>query len=444
MKLKETATPTTPPAEPGEQVRLINKFSNLELKLKQTQARYRSLKKEQRKYQKLVEGSTEFIISLRPDLSLLYANQAFCIFMGFSPKEIVKQSLTSLFETTWSCQFQALLSTLSVEQPTGEFDDCIVQNNSNSIWLHWRIQAFYDKEKQPVEFVAFGRDISARRKILSELQQSEERYRTLVENQSDLVTRSTPDTTILFANKAYASYFKLSQNKLEGKTFIDLVPSKERRQTLKMLATLSPSNPTVKYEQQYVVQHQSKWQQWLCKGLFNDRGELQEILSIGRDVTELIDAEQKLKASHDQLVKKQNELTRKNTALHEVLAQIEVEKKQIKEQIMQNVDLIIDPLLQRIISEAPSELKASLSLLEITLQKLTSPFGKTLSMLDNKLSPREMEICSMIRNGLTGKEIARLLNLSFNTIETHRARIRSKLGLTQEKINLTSYLRSLD
>jgi DNA-binding NarL/FixJ family response regulator len=72
-----------------------------------------------------------------------------------------------------------------------------------------------------------------------------------------------------------------------------------------------------------------------------------------------------------------------------------------------------------------------------------SSFGRRISDKAVKLSPREIEICNMIRNGSTSKEIADLLNLTLKTVETHRVNIRRKLKLAGKDINLISYLQSI-
>lgn len=59
------------------------------------------------------------------------------------------------------------------------------------------------------------------------------------------------------------------------------------------------------------------------------------------------------------------------------------------------------------------------------------------------MSPRESEICSMVKNGLTSKDIARTLGISTQTVLKQRKHIRKKLGINNSPINLTSYLKSL-
>jgi len=60
-----------------------------------------------------------------------------------------------------------------------------------------------------------------------------------------------------------------------------------------------------------------------------------------------------------------------------------------------------------------------------------------------KLAPKEVEICNFVKQGLTNKEIAELLNINERTVETHRYRIRKKLGITNQEDNLAVYLQNL-
>jgi len=58
-----------------------------------------------------------------------------------------------------------------------------------------------------------------------------------------------------------------------------------------------------------------------------------------------------------------------------------------------------------------------------------------------KLTPRELEICDLIKEGWSSKEISESLNLSLLTVHKHREEIRKKLGITNKNVNLGTYLR---
>ena len=171
-----------------------------------------------------------------------------------------------------------------------------------------------------------------------------------------------------------------------------------------------------------------------------------------RAIAELIGSiiEQKItnkdmKKSSIRLEQQKKELEEKNIALKEVLAQIEIEKKDIKEQIIINVEHLIIPALVKLKSSTSNNdhLQKYISILQKNIEGITASFTK--KIIDNRirLSVREMEICNMIKNGLASKEIAGILSLSILTIDRHRHNIRKKFGITNEKINLTTYLQNM-
>jgi DNA-binding CsgD family transcriptional regulator len=68
---------------------------------------------------------------------------------------------------------------------------------------------------------------------------------------------------------------------------------------------------------------------------------------------------------------------------------------------------------------------------------------KNILSLNKNLTPQEIQIVDLIKQGKNTKEIAGMLNASPNTIATHRNNIREKLNLRNAKVNLRSYLQSL-
>ncbi len=89
----------------------------------------------------------------------------------------------------------------------------------------------------------------------------------------------------------------------------------------------------------------------------------------------------------------------------------------------------------------PSERKL-LDVLENRLLAMGEDFGCRISNKKWKLSRREIEICELIRQGLTSKEVAEILFTSVKTIEHHRNRIRKKLGISKQSVDLTEWLKS--
>ena len=165
------------------------------------------------------------------------------------------------------------------------------------------------------------------------------------------------------------------------------------------------------------------------------------------NVTERKLAEDTLKNINDELEKRIKgrtiELEQKNLALKEILSQIEIEKKQIGDSIIVNSEKLLLPLIKKLRKKDAGKYDKIFSLLEDNIKNLTSNFGGKLSGSLIKMSPKEIEICNLIKNGFDSKEISSFLSISNKTVDTHRRNIRLKLGLAGKKINLTSYLNSI-
>ncbi len=134
-------------------------------------------------------------------------------------------------------------------------------------------------------------------------------------------------------------------------------------------------------------------------------------------------------------------LAQKDLAIREVLKQIERVNEEVKSNIIANVENILLPIVQKL--EVNDGSYYYIQLLRNNLHEMTSTFGVKLSDKKTKLTPREIEICDMIRNGLTNKEIASLMRISIRTIEKHRTNIRKKLDINKDD-NLLSFLQSLE
>ncbi|SDO89597.1 regulatory protein, luxR family [Desulforhopalus singaporensis] len=118
---------------------------------------------------------------------------------------------------------------------------------------------------------------------------------------------------------------------------------------------------------------------------------------------------------------------------------------ELESKMLANVQDFILPYLDRIDQEDLSQQgKTQLDMARSLLMDITSPFAVNLSSKYRRLTPVERKVADMIRRGLSSKEIANTLCVSVNTVTVHRHRIRKKLGLTNKKTNLCSYLMSLD
>ena len=180
------------------------------------------------------------------------------------------------------------------------------------------------------------------------------------------------------------------------------------------------------------------------------------------DITDRKSIENELKSAHGAMEERVQERTRqlaeaneelrverealhqRTIALKEILNQIEDEKKKTAANMQVNLDRIILPILNRL-KENPAITDSPLiKLLEDSLQEIASRFLDRIESRYPSLTPREVEICNMIKNGYSTKEIAHSLHRSEHTVLKQRKIIRRKLRISNQKINLASYLKRIE
>jgi DNA-binding CsgD family transcriptional regulator len=155
-----------------------------------------------------------------------------------------------------------------------------------------------------------------------------------------------------------------------------------------------------------------------------------------------ISTDLELQETNRQLTIEREALQEANTALRLVLTRIEQEKQEINEDIRTNVEKILLPILHALALQLPASQKKYIEMLRTNLEEITSPFISQLSSSYHSMTPTEIAICNMIRNGMRTKEIAEMRGVSEATINRHREKIRSKLKITNHNVNLTTFLQS--
>ncbi len=139
--------------------------------------------------------------------------------------------------------------------------------------------------------IVVHRDITERKAVELALQQSEISYRAIVEDQTEFICRSLPDTTLLFVNNAYCNYFGIHREDVIGQKYQPLVHPDDQAKVAQVIGSLSITNPTTATENRVIVNGETRWTQWINRLLFDQQGNLTTIQGVGRDITELKQAE---------------------------------------------------------------------------------------------------------------------------------------------------------
>ncbi len=163
------------------------------------------------------------------------------------------------------------------------------------------------------------------------------------------------------------------------------------------------------------------------------------------DITERKRGERKLKKREAELGIKAKDLEEINTALRVLLKKREEDKTELEKKVMFNIKKLIRPHLEKLIkSRLEQRQLTQLEIIESNLNDIITPLMPHSDDKLLKLTPIEIQVVNLVKQGKTTKEIADLFNLSTKTIDFHRDNIRNKLGIKNKKINLRSFLLTTD
>jgi PAS domain S-box-containing protein len=167
--------------------------------------------------------------------------------------------------------------------------------------------------------IGVSTDITERKRIEEALRQSEERYRRVVEDQTEFICRFTPDGTHVFVNEEYCRYFGKTRSGIIGSRFIPAIPAEDRPAIRSHFASLTLDHPVASIDHRIVMPGgEVRWQRWSDRAIFNTSGAIVEYQSVGRDITDrkqdmdmLRESEQRFRSLFDNLIE--------GMALHEVI-----------------------------------------------------------------------------------------------------------------------------
>jgi PAS domain S-box-containing protein len=293
------------------------------------------------------------------------------------------------------------------------------------------------------------KEISERKQAENALRKSETMLQAIFDQTFQFIAVLKLDGTVLKVNKTAMDFVAVNEPQILGKPFWKTpwwTHSEEGQKRLKKAVHDASKGTFVRYETTHVAPEGTVMNiDFSIKPVRGEGGRIVLLIAEGRDITDFKKAMENLRVGEAQLKVQSENLEEANIALKVLLKQMEEKKNEEKEHILSNVKQLILPYLERLKGKRLANEEGRLvSTLETNLEKITSPLVSRLSSAFIGLTPMEIRVANLVKEGLMNKEIARLLGTSTNTVSSHRYKLRSKLGLKNKGVNLRSYLLSLE
>ena len=287
----------------------------------------------EKRYRGIVEDQNELIARFDPNLQVTFMNGTFLKTINMDWEDVKGKRLDQLMELDTVEMIKSNVNRLDAVSPISTLESPMM-GSAGGMWVRTSIRAIPDNTGKIVEYQTVGTDITERKRAEEELEKyrqqleglvhertlalrtsnkelekeieerrkqetllkmSESRYRAVVEDQSDLIARRTTDGTLTFANDAFYRFFGLSPEGVLGRAYWPPERKLDPATAINGLKGLGPDQPVNSHDAQIELPNgMMRWVNWTNRAIFDEQGEMREVQSVGRDITEKMKLEQEL------------------------------------------------------------------------------------------------------------------------------------------------------
>jgi PAS domain S-box-containing protein len=288
-------------------------------------------------------------------------------------------------------------------------------------------------------------------------------YREMIEglvkmcNDTEIIICLDSNGVILNSSELTARRFNKSMKEFIGTSIWEVLPPEVAAIRKQIFDRVVETRHAIRFEDERV----GLWLDSMVYPLYDESGNFTMAIVIGRDISAQKNTEIHIKKENlnlEQMVTERTAILEKfiaelkaktkklrdmNATLRVLMDQRDQDRAEFEQNVLNNVENMAQPCLERLMN-CKLDSRQQEYVLEVVsnLKNITSPFLHRLSSSMLRLTPHELQVANLIRDGKASKDIAKVLNISLKTVEVYRRQLRNKLDLTDKKTNLRTYLLS--
>jgi len=242
---------------------------------------YQNLRKSEAHFRAFSDASSESMF-IHDNSSLLDWNERLITLTGYSESELQK---INPLDFVHPLEREHIRVKLDSDAP--ESYETLLMTKSGDV----REVAF---NSRPIEWdnaeaqIVVARDVTAFKDIDTQLKASRERYKTVIDNTIDMVVCFNAKFEITFSNQTFRDYFDVELDDINGFALLDVIPQTDHEKFIAYMLSISPEAEVRRGIHRIQRHNETRWQDWIDRGIFDDDGKLIEIQSVARDVTHLM------------------------------------------------------------------------------------------------------------------------------------------------------------
>ncbi len=415
----------------------VKKLEKESVDLKKIEA---ALREKDERYRLLVDNVITPIIYFDLDGNVLLLNNVGANILRGKVDDFIGKSISEVIPKFAGTAMERIRQIKEKGQGS-EHEDYVELAGGGRKWFLTTVQPVKDAEGNINAVQMLSVDITERKRAEQALRESEEKARALLNATTDMAVLMDRKGVMLAINTAGAEKLGKTVDELVGTCAYDYFSPElaESRKAVidEVIRTGKPLRNEDEDKGTFLDQN--------IYPMFDEQGKVKGVAVFLLDVTQRRRVEQELRERKKELETKTVDLEEMNTALRVLLKKREEDKTLLEEKVLFSVKDLIMPYMEELNQRiTDSRQKSLLAILESNLYDIVSPFMDSRSIKVYQLTPTEIRVANLVKQGETSKEIAEIMHLATSTIDSHRDSIRRKLGIANKKINLRSYLLSKD
>ena len=270
----------------------------------------KALVKNEKRYRSIVEDQTQAIVRYKPDGILVFVNDSFCKLQNKKREELIGRSIFSIIDPSDLNRVRQKIKSLNKRTRVKTDEHKVIRSDNNIRWYRWTDRAIFDEQGNIAEYQSEGVDITERKIAEDALQESEKKFRTMVEASPDAVVTSTLDGQINYASRRAAEIFgfKNTEN-LSGVNIKEVVAPEHRE---RISSKMNKLVRTGKLHDELFIMNRTDGTRFFgevsCSVTTNKAGTPEGFISIIKDVSERMSTENAIKAYQQNLRSMASEL----------------------------------------------------------------------------------------------------------------------------------------
>lgn len=237
-------------------------------------------------------------------------NQAWLEMFGHARAEVLGRPFQDFLAPSCKERFTTHTEAASSHESAEGMEITMLHKTGRHILTRYFDKHVHDDQGSVSQSYCLLEDIRRSKRLEQSLMEAQERYKTIVEQQNDMVVAFDPEGRLRFVSPAYCQTFGVDPREILGKTFMGLILEDDRKTVSDSLASLRPDKPSTYHEERVMTRQGLRWLGWSAKGIFDEEDRLQEVISVGRDITDRKRAQQAL----DDLLAELEERVKERTA----------------------------------------------------------------------------------------------------------------------------------